>query len=40
MQMKGTPLGRLSERYKAAMEAGGAEKDIANAKNCFLPVPL
>jgi hypothetical protein len=30
-----TPLGRLSERYKAAMEAGGAEKDIANAKIVF-----
>ncbi len=30
-----TLLGRLSERYKAAMEAGGAEKDIANAKIAF-----
>ncbi len=30
-----TPLGRLSERYKTAIEAGGAEKDIANAKIAF-----
>jgi len=30
-----TILGKLSERYKAAIEAGGAEKDIANAKIAF-----